>query len=308
MASTVMVHVAAPPEREAAVRPHVESALAVFGAVERACTRFDPRSPLMRANASPTEWHHVPQLCFDALAEAHRAYELTDGRFDPRVHDDLVRLGYARSMHSGVPDMVRDTPATHRRAPLPAWRPQFEAATSLVRLGDRPVDLGGIGKGLTVRWAARILRQLDVGFLVEAGGDCYASGSLPDEGPWRIAIEDPSGDGSASDLPIAVLGVADHAVATSSVRVRRWRLGGRVVHHLIDPCTGAPGGEGLQAVTVTHRDPAMAEVWSKILFLAGSDGIAAAADEGGLAALWVSDDGAVGCSAAMAGFVVWLAR
>ena len=76
----------------------VDEAFACFATVQDACTRFDPDSPLMRANARPDEWHAVPPVLFDALRESYRAYVRTGGRFDPRVHDDLVRLGYDRSL------------------------------------------------------------------------------------------------------------------------------------------------------------------------------------------------------------------
>ena len=64
-----------------------------------------------------------------------------------------------------------------------------------------------------------------------------------------------------------------------------------MLHHLIDPRTGEPGGDGLAAVTVAGPDPAWAEVWSKALFVEGARSIAAAARSRGLAAWWVGGDG-----------------
>ncbi|HET6795500.1 MAG TPA: FAD:protein FMN transferase, partial [Acidimicrobiales bacterium] len=73
-------------------------ALALFGEVEADCTRFRPDSPLMRANRNCHRWWPVPALCHGALAEAHRAYLRTRGRFDPRILTDLVDLGYDRTL------------------------------------------------------------------------------------------------------------------------------------------------------------------------------------------------------------------
>ena len=64
-----------------------------------------------------------------------------------------------------------------------------------------------------------------------------------------------------------------------------------MVHHLIDPSTGDPGGAGLLAVTVAGTDPAWAEVWSKALFLEGWRGIGDLARGRGLAAWWVETGG-----------------
>jgi FAD:protein FMN transferase len=123
----------------------------------------------------------------------------------------------------------------------------------------------------------------------------------PDGGRWRIGVEDPRDPGRT----IAVLSMYDGAVATSSVRVRSWHVAGRVVHHLIDPSTGLPGGEGLLAVTVVDSDPAAAEVWSKVLFLVGIRGVRASAEHYGLAALWVDESGALGWSKAAENLLAW---
>jgi Membrane-associated lipoprotein involved in thiamine biosynthesis len=153
-----------------------------------------------------------------------------------------------------------------------------------------PVDLGGIGKGLALRWAARRAATIlgSTGFLLEAGGD-IASHGLFGDARWSIGIEDPTG----GQEPVAVCVLErDQAIATSSVLVGRWLdPDGRPVHHLIDPKTGAPGGAGLAAVTVAFPDPAWAEVWSKALFLEGAVGIAAAARRRGLSAWWVDEAG-----------------
>jgi thiamine biosynthesis lipoprotein len=285
------------------VAPAVDRALAVFAEVETACTRFDPASPLMRANAHPDRWHAVPDACFDALVEAHRAYERTRGRFDPRILGDLIALGYSRTLPFAGPTIALDgAGAARRRRSLGPWRPRFVGGSSpKVRLGRHPVDLGGIGKGLAVRWASRALEQCAGDYLIAAGGDCYCAGVAPDGDWWRVGVEDP--DGSAQ--PVAVLALSDQACATSSTRVRRWTVGGRNVHHLVDPRTGRPGGTGLRAVTVVHDDPATAEVWSKVLFLAGRSQVAALAMQRHLAALWVDVHGRVGCSPAMRPAVVW---
>jgi thiamine biosynthesis lipoprotein len=91
------------------------------------------------------------------------------------------------------------------------------------------------------------------------------------------------------------------------VRIRQWRAAGRLVHHLVDPRTGLPGGQGLQSVTVVNTDPAIAEVWSKALFLCGRATIEEYADRQHVAAMWVDDAGLVHMSSAMPAYVIWQA-
>ena len=302
MAGEIVVYGRTPGDG-AAPDPAVARALGVFRSVHDACTRFDRRSPLMRANARPGEWHTVPQVLFDAVEAAHAAYEETGGAFDPRVLGDLVRLGYDRSLPfaDGVAVPAAPRPTTRPTTP---WRPRLRPGrTPGVHLGGAPIDLGGIGKGLAVRWASQVLRGALDDFLVDAGGDCDCEGTGPEADGWRVGVEDPGG----GELPLAVLALRDRACTTSSTRLRRWRAGGRPVHHLIDPTTGLPGGEGLVAVTVVATDAADAEVAAKSLFLVGARSVADEARVRGAAALWVTDEGAVATSRAMDPFVVWRA-
>lgn len=283
--------------------PGAASALAraeaICREVARTCTRFDPASPLSRANAAPDQWHTVPRATALAVAAAADAYRATAGRFDPRVLQVLLSWGYDRTLPFEVGAVTRaGVPAV---VPTTEWRPAVvDDGGWRVHLGGHPIDLGGIGKGLAVRWAAAALAGASAGSLVDAGGDLVVSGRARD-GQWRIGVEDPAG----GTEPVLVLALTEEACATSSVRRGRWLVGDRPVHHLVDPRTGDPGGAGLAAVTAVHPDPAWAEVRAKELFLAGADGVAARASELALPVAWVTSDGTVGVSADLEPRVLW---
>jgi thiamine biosynthesis lipoprotein len=273
--------------------------IAVFREVETQCTRFDPSSPLMQANAAGVDWCVVPLRCYTAIRAAADAYRLTGGCFDPRVLRALESIGYDRSWP--LVTASQSVRGAHPPVPLPGdWRVEFDDERLAVRIGELPVDLGGIGKGLALRWAAKTVAQCP-DFLIEAGGDCYLAGDGPTGDGWQVAVEDPRG----TRTPAAVLTLRDQACATSSTHVRHWRSGGRDVHHLIDPATGEPADSGLLSVTVVEPDPAIAEVWSKVLFLGGRQQIAATADRLALAALWVPEDGAPRWSSRLDSSVIW---
>lgn len=287
MASPLRLTVAATAESGMTVDAAWGAVVATFERAEAAMSRFRDSSELTRLNRLAGEpAGAVSRDLVRALVAADRARRATGGRFDPRIVDALERIGYAGvSQGSALASGAG-----------PGWNSRI-----LERRGRRgpvalpvPVDLGGIGKGIALRWAARDLdRRLAAGpaadgYLIDAGGDIVASGSPGGTGPWTVGIEDPAGGTEA----LAVVAIRDRgAIATSSVRRLRWEHDGRTLHHLIDPRTGEPGGDGLSAVTVAAPDPAWAEVWSKALFLEGSLGIAATARARGLAAWWVTADG-----------------
>ena len=299
MACRAVVHV--PPSSPAVTNRALTETLAWFTEVERTCTRFDAESPLMRANRRPDAWHQVPAALYEAVREAHRAYQTTKGVFDPRILSDLRAVGYDRSLPFGQGDVTTRGSLARRRT-RPPWNPGFRGGPlPRLRLGDHPIDLGGIGKGLAIRWAAQRLASECSDYLVEAGGDCLAHGTGPDGPGWRVGVEDPRG----GQEPLAVVELRDLACTTSSVRFRRWRHEGAPVHHLIDPRTGLPGGDGLVAVTVLAEDPADAEVMSKTLFLHGADRIGRVAARNGAAALWVTRNGGIGTTPAFDRHVIW---
>jgi thiamine biosynthesis lipoprotein len=269
-----------------------------FEASEQAMSRFRDRSEitLLNRRSATDPPTRVSRRLSVALAACDRAHRITGGRFDPRVLWDLERLG-DRGAAIGVRD---DLDMSHRPPPGRIVESTPDGRVSL----PEPVDLGGIGKGLALRWASSSIERHGVAsFLLEAGGDLIARGESPDGGPWLVGIEDPR----AVARPLAVLAVNDGAVATSSVRRRRWRSGDRTVHHLIDPRTGEPGGPGLVSVTVAGVDPAWSEIWSKALFLEGIAGIAALARQRGLAAWWVGEDGGLELTAAARARTIWAA-
>jgi thiamine biosynthesis lipoprotein len=257
-----------------------------FDAVDVALSRFRPDSELTTFNrvAGTDGMVPVSQRLRVALSTVRRATRVTGGRFDAGVLEVLERLGERGARIDGAP-AGPEPPAASRRA------------SSLAHATAVPLDMGGIGKGLALRWAAAEARKAlpaGAGLLLEAGGDLVAAG-IPPSGGWLVGIEDPASAPDVESAPVAVVALDEGAVATSSIRVRTWvSPDGRPVHHLVDPRTGEPARTGLFSVTVAAPDPAWAEVWTKALFLAGRSGIASEARARGLAAWWVDDRGRLG--------------
>jgi FAD:protein FMN transferase len=275
----------------AAVRADVDQ-------TEACLSRFRSESDLSRLNVlAPDGWLDAPSRLARMLSIAWRAQRVTGGRFDARVLARLEELGERAG--------VKLPPTTESIEPGEPWLHRA-GRTSRFRV-SRPIDSGGIGKGLGLRWALRAARRTTTameGLLIEAGGDLVVAGRGPDQGAWSIGVEHPGG----GDDPLAVIRARDTAVATSSIAVRRWTgPDGRPVHHLIDPRDGQPARTGLLAVTVAHRDPAWAEIWSKALFIAGRAEVGPEARRRALAAWWVEEDGSLHLTPAAREATTWLA-
>ncbi|MDA8045867.1 MAG: FAD:protein FMN transferase [Actinomycetota bacterium] len=215
---------------------------------DRVCSRFRDDSELEGLNRSAGRGPvPVSDLLLDALDAALRAARLTGGLVDPTVGRALNLVGYDRDFGLIAPD---GPPLQLAVRPVPGWRAvTLDRARRTVALppGVR-LDLGATAKALCADRAARsIAGALGGGVLVSLGGDVAVAGPAPVAG-WPVRI---TNDHAAPlDGPGPVVAIHDGGLATSSTSVRRWRRGGRPVHHLIDPHTSAPAGEHWSSVSV----------------------------------------------------------
>jgi thiamine biosynthesis lipoprotein len=110
------------------------------------------------------------------------------------------------------------------------------------------IDLGAIGKGHAVDCAAETLREAGVTSALLHGGTStvYGLGAPPGADGWKIAIA------PAPDQPPRQMAVVlrDHALSVSAVWGRCFDAGGKRFGHVIDPRTGWPVNNAVQAAVV----------------------------------------------------------
>jgi thiamine biosynthesis lipoprotein len=258
--------------RLAAARAMLEADLA---AVDLACSRFRPDSEVVTLDRQATgatggtEPVEVSPLLAEAIAVALRAARLTDGDVDPTVGAAMDAVGYDRDFSLVQPDgpAVKLTVRT-----VPGWRQvEFDEAARLLRVppGVR-LDLGATAKAWAAdRSAARIAAGLGCGVLVGLGGDIAVSGEPP-PGGWRIRVQDISGSpGDPPAGPSAVVAIHAGGLATSSTAARRWRRGGDVLHHILDPRTGLPAAPVWRTVSVSAASCTDANIASTAAVIRG---------------------------------------
>jgi FAD:protein FMN transferase len=235
----------APPGRLAGALRLLREELA---ALDAACSRFRPDSELSRLNAAAGRPVEVSPLLVAALEVALRAAEQTAGDVDPTLGGSLVAAGYDRDF-AGLP---ADGPPVVARLPLrSAWREiAVDPAAGTVRLPTGiSLDLGATAKAFGAdRAAARIAGAMQVGVLVNLGGDIAVAGPPPAAG-WPVLVTDRAVDDAAPGGQ--VVHIHGGGLATSSTVIRQWRRGGAAYHHILDPRTGLPAEPVWRAVTVT---------------------------------------------------------
>ena len=155
---------------------------------------------------------------------------------------------------------------------------------SLSRAPGVYIDLSAIAKGSGVDQVADYLKGLGYSdFLIEIGGEIFASGLNLQSQPWKIGVEKPSlgHSGTVEALPVSNLGVA-----TSGDYRNFYEFEGQVVSHTIDTSTGYPVKHALTSVTVVHETAALADAYATALNVMGPDGLTFA-ESRGIAAFFI---------------------
>jgi thiamine biosynthesis lipoprotein len=254
------------PEQMDAARAAVELRL---DAIDRAASRFRPDSELSRLNAAGGNWMSVSALFAQALRVALDAAEWTGGVVDPTVGASLLDLGYDRTFASVPAD---GPPLTVMLRAAPGWRDlELDDSGPRARLSPGTLlDLGATAKGLAADLCAHgAADAAGCGVLVSLGGDVAVAGPAPAAG-WPIAVSDRSDLSlSVDDGPTQVVTIHSGALATSSTTARRWRRGGSLVHHLIDPSSGRPAEGPWRTVSVTAVTCALANAASTAAVILG---------------------------------------
>ncbi len=244
----------------------LEQVPAWFEEWEQSLSRFRADSELSGLNRSAGWPVQVSQTLWDVFMAAVEAEGASGGLVRASVLDALLAAGYDRSF-----DLL---PRERLAAPLSGWGPvsslaeiSIDEATRTICLpADMQLDFGGVAKGWAAHQASKRLAGCGPA-LVSAGGDIAISAEQSNGQPWPIAVDNPFKPGEY--IETLMLGAC--GVATSGTDYRRWKLGGRLSHPIIDPRTGHPAQTDVIAATVVAPTVMTAEMAAKTALILGSE-------------------------------------
>lgn len=223
--------------------------------LEQIFSLYRPGSALSRLNqlgalAMP------PSEMVDLLGTCRKAWELTDGVFDPTVQP-LWRVLAEHFSSPGAPAAGPPSSEIRKALDLVGFdKVSFDRSRIAFGRPGMALTLNGIAQGYITDRAVELLRRGGIEKSLVDLGEIRALGSKPDGEPWRVGI----GDVAAAAGREAEIALVDKAVATSSAAGFRFDAAGRFTH-LLDPRTGA-SVTGTRRITVTARDAAKADAFS----------------------------------------------
>jgi FAD:protein FMN transferase len=235
--------------------------------LDLACSRFRTDSELTRLNSTGSAV--VSTLLLELIQAALDAARWSGGLVDPTIGPALRALGYDRDFVA----VVRRRAGRIELVPAAGWRRvHVDPVSRRVTLAaGAELDLGATAKAFAAdRIARRVACSTGSPTLVSLGGDVAVAGEPP-AGGWPIAVTDDSRGEARLAQTVAIRA---GGLATSSTTARRWRSRDGVVHHIVDPATGAPAAEVWRTASVTAATCLAANVASTSAILRGDDAVA----------------------------------
>lgn len=271
----------------AKVRAAIDSALSD---VNRQMSNWDPASEISRFNAGTdmAARSMSPELS-RVMQAAEGVYQASEGRFDTTMGPLIELWGFGAPGARTRPDEAAIAAARQRSGHENTLR--VDNGSLRKTRADAQVYLAAIGKGFGADQVGRALEELGVrDYMIEIGGDLYASGKNPDGRPWQIGIETPD---AGNRSVMEVIGVTGHGLASSGDYRNYFEEDGRRFSHVIDPATGYPIEHRTASATVLADNAMLADAWATAMLVLGRERGMEIAEAQNLAVMFVERDASV---------------
>ncbi|MDD5490052.1 MAG: FAD:protein FMN transferase [Candidatus Moranbacteria bacterium] len=257
---------------------NLEETKRIYEEKQKVFCRFNPESELNRINKNIGAWQKASK---DMLFLAERALfynKISGGLYDPRVIEILEKIGYGKDF--------RKNDFSKMKAPVNFDKIEKNLGDDLkIKNGKiffaRRMDFSGIAKGYITDCAAEFLKQSGwKNFLIDSGGDMFATGKNAEGEKWRIEIE---------DVPKEklMLEITERGIATSGISRKKWEIKGKKFHHLVNPKNPNKFSYELRTVSVIAENTENADGRAKTLVLMGKEKGPRFAKENKIAAIFL---------------------
>jgi thiamine biosynthesis lipoprotein len=186
---------------------------------------------------------------YQVMTVAEKLYKLTNGAWDGTIKPIVDLWGFGSSERK---EMI---PTKQKiRALLSSigfhWIQIFDDHFLAKKKSAISLDLASIAKGYAVDAVAALLTSGGIeNYLIEIGGEVYASGLKKDGQPWKIGINQPLKE-APFNLVYKTIALRDMALATSGDYRNFFEIDGKRYSHVIDPITGYPVHNRVVSVSI----------------------------------------------------------
>lgn len=260
----------------------------ILDEVDRQMSTYRLDSDIARFNQSPA--NTCMQMPQPVLELAQYGYELSrssDGAFDLTLGPLLDLWGFGPQARGKRVPSADDIATAKAKV---GYQHVRVVDDQLCKDADVKVEFNSIAAGYTVDRISQRFNELNIdSYMIEVTGELLAKGLKPDGSPWRIALEQPLGDGQR--VIQRVLEIDGYGLNTSGDYRNYFEEDGVRFSHTIDPQVGAPISHSLASVTVVDRSTLHADGLGTLLLVLGPERGLAFAEEHKIAAFFIMRDG-----------------
>ena len=192
------------------------------------------------------------------IIESKKLYKLTGGAWDGSIYPLVNLWGFGMSERKNrlptkekIASLLRDVGFDNIDL--------VDGRYLLKKKASISIDLASIAKGYAVDKVAELIKKEDIkNFLVEIGGEVYASGVKKDGLCWRIGVNRPR-KGAFYDEIYKIVTLKDKAFATSGDYRNFFEVKGKRYSHILNPRTGYPVANGVVSVSIIAGTCAFAD-------------------------------------------------
>ena len=235
----------------------LDEAYSLLDKLDKELSMYNPSSDISKINSNAgIHTVNVSDEAVDAVKDAIRLYDLTDGVFNPLI-GPVTHLWKINQADGAVPSR-ESLDAAIKLSEISNLEIDENKNEIFLKTQGCMLDLGGIAKGFASDRIAEQLKNSGVkSALIDLGGNIYTVGRKPeDNSNWNIGVRDPS---APYNSPALVLSVHDTSVITSGGYERFKIIEGKKYSHFFDAKTGESITNDLLSATVVTPDGSLAD-------------------------------------------------
>ena len=219
--------------------------------INRSMSTYMKESEISRFNASQNfdEKLFISDDFYQVMKVADRIYHLSKGAWDGTVKPLVDLWGFGSA--EGKKHIPTSDEIDKRLLNVGFDKIEISDKKYLVKKKRFiSLDLSSIAKGYAVDAIAGLIQKEGIkDFLVEIGGEVYASGKKKDGSNWKIGINKPRKDASL-DQVYKIVKLSDRAMATSGDYRNFFEINDKRYSHVLNPKSGYPVENGVVSVSI----------------------------------------------------------
>ncbi len=237
-----------------------------FKAFDLSASNYNPNSIISKVNRN--EEVVLDSIFINNFNLAFRVSEMSGGKFDITVRPLTELWGFGKERQQIVnPEQVDSVRVFIGYKKIKIIEGKIVKEDPRIQL-----DFNAIAQGYSVDEVAKLLRNRGLStFLVDVGGEVYASKSKPDGKLWSVGVEKPVDSAAYGNAIVAFISLSEKGLATSGNYRKFYVKDGLKVVHTIDPFTGYPISQNLLSATIIAPTAAYADAIATACMVSGLD-------------------------------------